>query len=228
MQSTTTDARIPRAQAVTWRRLRAKGVPILVFVVAVGASAWLLIRTGGSVSVVGKVDSLRVDVTSPAAAVVVDLPNRAGGQWSIYEQVQAGDIVAVLEDQQQEPVKVIEVRAPISGTLVGIHCWPGQSVIHGGAIVTIAADHARHLVGYLPEEVPLVAKPGMRVTVRPRTGMKTTFTSEVEFVGNQVEPLPGHLCAAATMPQWGVPVRIKMPSEIILPPGSLVDIRFDL
>jgi hypothetical protein len=228
MQSTTPDTRIPRSPAVTWRRLRAQGVPVVVFLLAAGACTWLWTRSGGAVSAVGKVEAQRVDVTSPAAAVVVRLPNHAGGQWSVYEHVQADDVIAVLENQQHDPAEVIEVRAPISGTLVAIHCWPGQSVIPGGAIATIAADYGRHLVGYLPEESPIAAKPGMRVTVRPRTGARMAFTSEVELVASQIEPLPRHQWAASSMPQWGLPVIIKMPSDVLLPPGSLVDLRFHL
>jgi len=228
MPSTTPDARIPRSPAVTWRRLRAQGVPFVVFLLAVGACAWLWTQVGGTVSAVGKVEAQQVDVTSPAAAVVVRLPNQAGGQWSVYEHVHSGDIIAVLEDKQHDPAKEVEVRAPISGTIVGIHCWPGQSLMPGATIVTIAADHGRHLVGYLPEESPVAAKPGMPVTVRPRTGARMAFTSEVEFVANQVEQLPRHQWAASSAPQWGVPVTIKMPSDALLPPGSLVDLQFDL
>jgi HlyD family secretion protein len=227
MQPTTPDARIPRSPAVTWRRLRAQGVPVVVFALAVGACTWLSTRVGGTVSAVGKVTAQRVDITSPAAAVVVRLPNHTGGQWSVYEHVQSGDTIAVLEDRQRDPAKEIEVRAPISGTIVGIHCWPGQSVIPGGTIATISADYGRHLVGYLPEDSPIAAKPGMRVAVRPRTGARTTFTSEVEFVANEVEQLPRHQWAASSAPQWGVPVKIKMPNDVLLPPGSLVDLRFE-
>lgn len=224
MHSTTTDSRIPHSTAVTLRRLRAQGLPIVVFLLAIAGCAWLWGRVGGAVSVIGQVEALRVDVTSPAAAVVLELRNDAGGQWSVYERVNAGDVIAILEDREQDPAKSIEVRAPISGTLVEIYCWPGQSVLPGGPIATIAADYGRHLMGYLPEELPL-AKPGTRVTVRPRATPREVFTSEVEFVANQVEVVPRRQWVSATMPQWGVPVKVKMPSSLVLPPGSLVDLR---
>ena len=226
MQSKNPIARISRSPAVQWRRIRAQMVPILVFVAATATCAWLWSEVGGTISAVGKVESPRVDITSPAAATVLELPNQSGGQWSLYEHVRAGEVIAILEDQHQSPPKTIEVRAPISGTLVGVYCWPGQTVIPGGPIATIAADYGRHLMGYLPEESMVAAAPGMRVSVRPRTSLGTTYESEVEIVAKQVEPLPRHQWSIPTVPQWGVPVRIKMPADAMLAPGSLVDLRF--
>src|SRR5690606_30919395 len=37
--------------------------------------------------------------------------------------------------------QALEIRAPISGTLVGFYCAPGQQVHLGGPIATIAANH---------------------------------------------------------------------------------------
>lgn len=219
--------RIPRSPSVQWRRIRAQAVPLVVFFLATGTCAWLWTDIGGTISATGKVESTRIDVTSPAAATVVDLPSQSGGQWSLYEHIRAGDVIAVLEDQRENPAKVIEVRAPISGTLVGVHCWPGQNVLPGVPIATIAADYGKHLVGYLPEDSGFAAKPGMRVTLRPHTASGVTYTSEVEVVANHVEPLPRHLWGMSSEPQWGVPIRIKMPPDVILMPGSLVDLRFD-
>lgn len=228
MPPTTPLTRIPRSPAVQWRRLRAQTLPIVVFLAAVGGSAWLWTEVGGTVSAIAKVEAPRVDVSSPAAATVVALPNQAGGQWSLYEHVTAGEVIAVLEDHQQTPPKVIEVRAPISGTLVGVYCWPGQTVIPGGMIATIAADYGRNLVAYLPEESRLTIEPGSRVTLRPRMSAGRTYASEVELVSRQVEAIPRHQWTIPTVPQWGVPVRIKMPDEAMLAPGSLVDLQFQV
>lgn len=219
-------ARIPRSPAVQWRRLRAQVLPILVFLAAVGTSAWLWSEVGGSISAIGKVEAPRVEVSSPVAATVVALPNQAGGQWSLYEHVTAGEVIAVLEDQTQNPAKVIEVRAPISGTLIGVYCWPGQTVILGGPIATIAADYGRNLVAYLPEDSHLAVAPGTRVTLRPRVASSRTYVSQVDLVARQVEAMPRHQWSIPNIPQWGVPVRIKMPDDATLAPGSLVDLQF--
>jgi multidrug resistance efflux pump len=121
---------------------------------------------------------------------------------------------------------LLEIPAPISGTLVNVYCWPGQIVHPGGLIATIAADHGQHIVGYVPEHSTIEPKVGMRVTLRARLSGAPRLTSEIEEVGQMIEQLPAHQRAIANLPQWGLPVRIKMPAEAVLKPGALVDIVF--
>ena len=121
---------------------------------------------------------------------------------------------------------LLEIPAPISGTLVNVYCWPGQIVHPGGMIATIAADHGQHIVGYVPEHSDIAVKRGMPVTLRARLSGSPRVTSEIEEVGHQIEQLPTHQRAVANLPQWGLPVRIKMPADVSLRPGSLVDIVF--
>ena len=304
----------------------------LSFLVAVIASSWLWQGYGGMAQSVGEVDSPRVDVTSPTAGLVLSLPHQARGQWLIYDRVQAGDVIARIEDQQLEnsknllqqevlklidevtleaeaigeggdaaaneairgawqfeksrllslddqlspelqvtpdvsrdadspppempatvsatsrdalariretrrglelrsneirrSTKALELQSPISGTLVAVHCWPGQTVPTGGRIATIAADYGRHIVSYIPEGSPLVARPGMQVTLRTRAAGSRRLTSEVEQVGRRIEQIPSHQIAASKSPMWGTPVRIKMPADDLLQPGALVDVVF--
>jgi multidrug resistance efflux pump len=197
-----------------------------MFLSAVVASGWLWQRSGGTVQAIGEVDAPRVDVTSPTTGQIVELPHKTRGQWLVYDQVQAGDVIARIENPQLEPGKFVEIQAPISGTLVALHSWPGQSVIPGGLIATIAADHGRHIVGYIPEGTSLTAWPGMPVTVRSRAVGTRPVVTEVEQVAQQIEQLPRHQWAGSATPQWGTPVRIKMPNDVSLPPGALVDVLF--
>ncbi len=122
--------------------------------------------------------------------------------------------------------ELLEVRAPISGTLVRVHCWPGQTVHEGGLIATIAGDHGDHIIGYVPEESHIVVEPGMPVTVSARFASTARAKSEVEEVGGQIERIPTRYLLNPTCPQWGLPVRIRIPSEAQLRPGVLVDIVY--
>ena len=122
--------------------------------------------------------------------------------------------------------KSLDVPAPISGTLVAVHCWPGQTVPPGGLIATIAADFGRNIIGYIPEQSSLIARPGMQVTLRARATGSTLLASEVEEVGKWIERVPIHQRSSST-PEWGTPVRIKMPGQAMLQPGALVDVLFD-
>jgi multidrug resistance efflux pump len=221
------EKRVPLAWNVRYRRIRAQGLPIAVFLVAVVASGWLWRERGVGVESIGEVSASKVDITSPMTGRVVALPNATTGQWSVYDHIQAGNIIARIEDQSGDAGKAVELQAPISGTLVDIRCSPGQTVVPGQLIATIVADQGRHIVGYIPEESPVSARPGMRVTLRGRTAGSPRIASEVEMVGSQIERVPSHQRANATMPQWGTPVRIKAPQDTVLKPGALVDVLFE-
>jgi multidrug resistance efflux pump len=326
------EKRIPLAWSVRWRRIRSQAIPALTFCCALLATGWLWQWHGAAVQGVGEVDGLRVDITSPTAGLVIALPHETRGQWTVFDHVRAGDIIAKIDDQQFEASKsllrrdiedqlgqlnqlktqevsvedataseavqrawefeqsrlqtleqllaaglqvtpaesadvpptppelptsvpdtirdeilraretrrgldlrweelslrsgLLEIPAPISGTLVNVYCWPGQIVAPGGLIATIAADHGQHIVGYVPEQSTIEPKVGMQVTLRARVAHSPRITSTVEEVGKQIQQLPSHQRAIANIPQWGLPVRIKMPSDSSLRPGTLVDIMF--
>ena len=128
--------------------------------------------------------------------------------------------------QVQLDVDGLEIRAPISGIISAIHSWPGQAVQRGEPVVTIAADHGRYVVGYVRQENNLTVRDEMAVQIRPRGDVNTKFvTTKVERVGPQFEPVPEHQLMDPTRAEWGLPIRIAIPAELDLHPGSLVDIR---
>jgi multidrug resistance efflux pump len=323
---------IPLAWSVRWRRIRSQAIPAVAFIAAMLASGWMWKWNGSSVQGVGEVDGLRVDITSPTAGLVIALPHQTRGQWTVFDHVQAGQIIARIDDQQLEaskslllrdikdlkdklgqeqsasasadaaetndvvrraweferlrlqsleqllsaapqltpreldelrsaplelPEKVpatirdelarirderrgldlrweelslrsglLEIPAPITGTLVNVYCWPGQIVAPGGLIATIAADHGQHIVGYIPEQSTIVPKVGMQVTMRARMARSPRITSTIEEIGKQIQQLPSHQRALANLSQRGMQVRIKMPPDASLLPGSLIDIVF--
>jgi multidrug resistance efflux pump len=122
--------------------------------------------------------------------------------------------------------ELMEIQSPITGTLVAVHCWPGQAVPPGGLIATVAADHGQQVIGYVPEYSRVEPQPGMRVSLRTRLLGSTPIDSVVEQVGQRVERIPGHERSGSSLPEWGIPVRIKMPADVPLRPGSLVDLTF--
>jgi multidrug resistance efflux pump len=326
------EKRVPLAWSARWRRIRLHAIPIVCFVMAIAACGWLWQRQGATVHGVGRVDTLRVDVTSPSEGLVVALPRQAGGQWNLYDHVESGEVIARFDDRplqvsrellQQEIGQLIdqvngwhaqpagsvdtttsqaigrvlqaeksrlaalgqllagepqaesaesldadaeavelpetvpatirnelesfrdarrgfqlrcedlslraeklEIHAPITGTLVAVNCWPGQTVHQGALIATIAADYGRHIVSYLPEDSRIVTRPGMQVTVSSHLTGSRRITTEVERVGRQFERIPMRYDQNATFRRWGLPVRIKLPADAPWQPGALVDVAF--
>jgi multidrug resistance efflux pump len=301
------EKRIPRAWSVRWRRIRSQAIPAVAFFAALLGSGRMWQWSGSSVQGVGEVDGLRVDITSPTAGLVIALPHQTRGQWTVFDHVQAGQIIARIDDQQLEASKcllmrdikdlqdklaqeqsasanadaaetndvvhrafeferlrlqtleqllsaapqltprerdelrsaplelseyvqatirdelarfreerrrldlrweelslrsgLLEIPAPITGTLVNVYCWPGQIVAPGELIATIAADHGEHIVGYIPEQSTIVPKVGMQVTMRARMARSPRITSTIEEIGKQIQQLPSHQRAVANLPQ---------------------------
>jgi len=120
----------------------------------------------------------------------------------------------------------LAIRAPISGTICGVHCWPGQVVQAGDPVVTLAAQQGRYIVSYLRQAQRLDPQIGMAVSLRPRGLNRAPLMATVERVGPQVEPVPLHQCRDPKIPEWGLPVRISLPQDFLGRPGDLLDITF--
>jgi pyruvate/2-oxoglutarate dehydrogenase complex dihydrolipoamide acyltransferase (E2) component len=187
---------------------------------------WLWHERSGGLQSIGEVASPKVNITSPAAGVVLAIPNEANGNWSVFDRVDAGDVIAKIELQTAEATETIDVVAPVSGTIVDMTCWPGQAVIPGQIIATIVADRAEHVLSYVPEDSRLEIRPGMKVTLHGRSAGAPRIDTEVQQVGKQILQVPRHQRSSVTMPQWGAPVRIKIPNDASLQPGMLVDVLF--
>jgi multidrug resistance efflux pump len=137
--------------------------------------------------------------------------------------------IAVQEALQAELhvlVDGLQIRAPISGMIVAIHCWPGQNVRMGDPVLTLASSEARYLVSYVRTGQRVRPTVGTPVDVRMRVPGATPVASAVSHVGPQVELIPEHQRQNPTMLEWGLPVRIELPDGLPARPGELVDVRF--
>ncbi|HUT10023.1 MAG TPA: HlyD family efflux transporter periplasmic adaptor subunit [Thermoguttaceae bacterium] len=137
---------------------------------------------------------------------------------------------ALIRELEAE-IDALEIRAPVNGSICAIYYRPGQHVRAGEPILTIAADTDRkYVMSYIPREQYFRPTIGMTVDVRVRAPGSLPVTAEVDQVGSQIEPLPLHLVRDPTrspnMPEWGLPVRILLPSGFDVRPGELVDISF--
>ncbi len=147
---------------------------------------------------------------------------------ALWAAVQAGiDVQESRIREIQLEIESLQSRAPITGTVAAVHCYPGQSVRAGDPILTIASEQGRYIVSYVPQERSVQAKVGMGVEVRARAAGSQPRESVVERIGPQVEPIPVHQRRNPQVPEWGLPVRVLLPDGLDVRPGELVDVTFD-
>jgi multidrug resistance efflux pump len=137
--------------------------------------------------------------------------------------------IAAAESRAEEvsaQVDVQVIRSPISGTVSAIFSHPGQGVSAGDWILTVAADEAESITGYVPDFHRFRPTKGMRVGVRLRVPGSQMLDSVVQEVGSQWETMPAELLRDPQVPQVALPVQIAIPGGLVVRPGELVDLRF--
>lgn len=119
-----------------------------------------------------------------------------------------------------------DIRSPVDGMISAIYYHPGQAVKAGEYIMTISASQNQYVVCYLRQDQRIQPAVGMSVDVVARTIPVKMFHAQVDRVGAQVEPVPPHHLRDPQTLEWGLPVRISLPTGVSLRPGELVDVTF--
>jgi hypothetical protein len=99
-------------------------------------------------------------------------------------------------------------------------------VLPGQAIMEIVEEQGSHIITFLRQDTGLRPTPGTPVEIRPRSGKQRSIGSFVETVGARIELVPEHQLADPKRPEWGLPVRVVLPSASGLKPGELVGLVF--
>jgi multidrug resistance efflux pump len=87
---------IPMPLKRRWLRFCYRGMPILGFAVCMALMLWLWQRQGRFPTLPGEVVAVRMDVTASADGLLVPLVQ---APWNLFDSVQAGQIVARLDDR---------------------------------------------------------------------------------------------------------------------------------
>jgi len=120
----------------------------------------------------------------------------------------------------------ITLKAPVDGMISLIFHRPGEAIIAGEPIVTIAAFNPIRIVGYI--RAPVMSEPGVgtRVEVRSRgPGREVGFANIVE-VGTQLETVSPVLAGPIKFSniELGLPISVSLPPNLKIRPGELVDL----
>ncbi|MDG2424842.1 MAG: HlyD family efflux transporter periplasmic adaptor subunit [Phycisphaerales bacterium] len=155
-----------------------------------------------------------------------------------YEEPSSDELAAVLSplqaavDTQEARIQEVRLRAeslviqsPIAGIISAVHRVPGQTVIAGEPVISVAAERGSYIVAYLRQSQHINPQVGMNVSVRMRSNRHMQFEAIIERVGASYESIPLEQLRDPTRPEWGLPVRISLRSDADLVPGELVDLH---
>jgi multidrug resistance efflux pump len=163
---------------------------------------------------------------------------------SIDEALKLIHKAIVVQEQRVEELLVqrrqMVLRSPIDGVVVQIQAVaetdsgrpgetdlrkPGEAVMPGQSILTIAQTQPSEIIAYATEEQADRIREGSQVELMKNNQPDKIIRSEVTYIGPTVEEMPVRLWQNPNFRQWGRPFLIKIPSELELTPGQLVAIR---
>lgn len=124
-----------------------------------------------------------------------------------------------------EPRETLKLTSPIDGMVSQIQHWPGEAILAGEPILTIAEIKPTEIIAYAAEHQAGQIKKGMAVELIENTKPPQIARSQVTYIGPAVEQLPPRLWRNPNVPEWGRPFLIKAPPQMELVIGQTVGIR---
>jgi multidrug resistance efflux pump len=117
------------------------------------------------------------------------------------------------------------LKSPFDGIVSQIQGRVGETVLAGGAILTIAEDKPREIIAYASEDQARQIQKGTAVELIKTSEPAQIAKSEVTYLGPNIDQMPVRLWRNPNIPQWGRPILMKIPPGLKLLPGETVGIR---
>ncbi len=102
----------------------------------------------------------------------------------------------------------------------GVIRKPGEVVAEGDPILIIAEASPQEILAYVPETQMNMVQPGMKVKLVRNHEPTQVVESQITRLGPAIEQVTQRLWLNPTLPEWGLPVLIKVPPEMKLSPGE--------
>jgi len=119
----------------------------------------------------------------------------------------------------------LDVTSPVDGQIEKTHAQALQVIETGAPIVSIVPSRETYAIGYARERSAVRPVVGMPVTLRSLSDPSHRFESRIEAVGPKIESIPTRHRVNARVEEWGRPVRIPIPEEMAIEPGSSIAIE---
>ncbi len=103
----------------------------------------------------------------------------------------------------------LELKAPIDGAILAVHCEPGQVVTAGMPVVTLGDVEHPYLDLFVPQDHLRGVRVGLAASVRVDGEVKP-FSAQVEDVGRRTEFTPRYLFSPKERPNLVVRVRLRL------------------
>lgn len=125
------------------------------------------------------------------------------------------------------PRQALKLTSPIDGVVSQIQHWPGEAVLAGEPILTIAEVKPTEIIAYAVEYQVNQIQKGMVVELVKQSEPKKIeiARSQIIYIGPIVEQLPPRLWRNPNIPEWGRPFLVKAPPQMKLIIGEVVGIR---
>ncbi len=218
--------RIPVPWPQRWELLRERALPVLCFVATLAACGWLW-RYQSTVAPValGEVRGAMVVVKSPCNGELLSAVVDGDDAFPLFAEVEKGAVAARVKDADNAG-QIIEVPAPLTGQVAAMIAHVGEFVQRGDPLLAIASPQPAYIVCHVPDHGQGPPAVGADVAIRRQVRGARWTPAVVEAVGPALEPPPPLSNGAMNGVVRGLPIRIALPKDLALPPGSLVDVRF--
>lgn len=217
--------RIPIPPDQRWELVRERVIPGVILAGTLVACAWLgqkqaLVAT----SALGQVHADAVDVVSPVDGKLIEIASASETHLPLFARVEREAVIARIQPRDDGPV--VEMRSPITGVIAASPVVPGQFVRRGQVLARVASTTPNYIVCHIVNPNARPPAVGANVAVRPRGADSTWHASKVDAVGPAVEPAMELQGIEGLAPVRGLPVRVAIPKDVDLLPGSVVEVRF--
>lgn len=134
-----------------------------------------------------------------------------------------------VQEQRMEELLVecvaLVLKSPFDGVVSQIQSRPGEAVLPGEPILTIAEVKPSEIIAYASETQASQIREKMVIELVKNSEPAQIVRSQVTYVGPVVEQMPVRLWRNPNIPQWGRPFLVKVPPQMKLAQGELVGIR---
>ena len=123
-----------------------------------------------------------------------------------------------------ETASRLDVVSPVDGQIEETMVQTMQAVVGGQPLLTVVPKRGSTIVVYAREQSLIRPFAGMPVILKSRVNPNQQVKAVVEAVGPKVEEIPQRHRLHPKQEEWGRPMRIRIPDDWIVEPGSLLDV----